>query len=165
VGEDPVGEPAPCLPPKSAASPLRPPISSALPSSTILQTSTALAVWKSLTGKAPSDIPGVLLAPGAIVSSVGDEHTKPRDVYAVTLAAGQTLQVQVDVSGSASYSVAIANPDSRTFQSGGWTGQTPCSYAFAPCSATFTPAVAGTYFLAIVAQSPTVSYALHVTVH
>jgi hypothetical protein len=106
----------------------------------------------------------VLVASGAIVSSVVDEHTKPRDVYAVTLAAGQSLQVQVDVSGSVTYSVEIANPDSRTFQSGGWTGQTSCGYAFTTCSASFTPAVPGTYYLAIVAQSPTVSYTLHVTV-
>jgi hypothetical protein len=135
------------------------------PSPTNPPTATALTGRQNLTGKAPSDIPGILLASSAIVSSVVDEHTKARDVYAISLAAGQTLQIQVDVSGTVTYGVQIANPDARTFQAGGWTGQTPCNYAFASCSATFAPAVGGTYYVAIVAQSPTVSYTLHVTTH
>jgi hypothetical protein len=54
---------------------------------------------------------------------------------------------------------------SRTFQLGGWSGQIPYGYAFSACATTFTPAVGGTHFLAIVAQSPIVAYTLHVTVH
>lgn len=135
------------------------------PSPTTPPTATALTGNRNLPGKVPSDIPGVLVAPGVTISSVIDQHTKPRDVYAVRLAAGQTLQLQMTVNtGMFSYSIEIANPDAASFTPGAWHGETLCNYYNSPCTESFTAAVAGTYYVAVVANGATVPYTLRLTV-
>ena len=135
-----------------------------LSSPTVPPTATALTGSLHLAGKVPSDIPGVLVAPGTTISSVVDQQTKPRDVYAVQLAAGQTLQLNLGVkAGLFAYRIEIANPDAVSFATGVWHGQTLCDYYNASCQAAFSPAVAGTYYVAVVALDSTVAYTLHLS--
>lgn len=136
------------------------------PSPSPRPTATALTGNQNLAGKVPGDIPGVLVASGVTISSVVDQHTKPRDVYAVRFAAGQTLQVQMTVdTGIFSYSIELANPDATSFAPGAWHGETLCNYYNIPCNESFTPAVAGIYFVAVVANGATVPYTLRLKVH
>ena len=66
-----------------------------------------------LTVKAASDLPGTRLAVGQAVTSVVDLGTRPRDVYALDLRAGQTLRVDVTVEAS-DYDVLLLPPGALT---------------------------------------------------
>jgi hypothetical protein len=110
-------------------------------------------------------MPGVLVAPGIAISSVVDQHTKPRDVYAIRLAAGQVLQVSVSIQpGQHSYGVWIADPDMASFEANPLHGSTLCAYESISCSDSFTPAASGTYYLGVVALSSNVPYTLRLNV-
>lgn len=151
--------------PRATAVPTALPTSTPVPSPTTAPTATALTGTRNLAGKVPDDIPGVLVAPGITISSVVDQHTKPRDVYAIRLAAGQVLQFSVTVRTALfSYAIEIADPDLVSFASSAWHGSTFCGYYNISCSDSFTPAANGTYYLAVVALDSNVPYTLRLNV-
>ena len=99
-----------------------------------------------VTGTAPSDIPGLLIGPGAKVTSVVDANLKPRDVYSIDLVAGNTYLVTRDNGGT---EIWLANPGSKSFKrSDTWQGSHVCAFVNTDCW-DITPAVSGRYFLAV----------------
>lgn len=100
-----------------------------------------------MSGKVPSDIPGMKLSFGTAVHSVVAQDTKPIDVYAVDLTAGKPLVVQVSVDGC--LWVNIYNPGSKSIAS----KQYSFAYQFQPCNDgwqhSFIPAVSGTYYVSV----------------
>ena len=96
---------------------------------------------------------------GTSRSSVVDTDTKPRDVYALTLTAGQEVQFRANMQGALRFQ--LAHPGSQSFRteavtlafnlrpSGSWTRE-------------FVPAVTGTYYLAVIAQSSAQPYTVEV---
>jgi hypothetical protein len=112
-----------------------------------------------------SDVPGTPLAVGGEVSSIVDVNTKPRDVYAIELAAGQ--EVVFTLSGpSEEIYVQLANPDTESFD------DTALTYAFyqdLPVDLgwrhTFLPAVSGTYYLSVAARHSSQPYTVSVAIN
>lgn len=106
-----------------------------------------------------SDLPGTRLTVGDAVSSVVDQATKPRDVYALSLPAGQRLRVTVTAT-SADYDVTLGDPDAVPGAISAADGRR--LYPIGPtCTATVPIAATGSYLLVIDAQGPGVRYTLH----
>jgi hypothetical protein len=131
--------------------------SSILPTSPSFSTVAGNAV--NLSGQVANDIPGTPLDFGTPVVSAIDTDTKKRDVYAVSLAAGQTLRIVVESSDA--INVQVAKPGTKSFNDI-W-GDELCRYETS-CIATFLAAVAGTYYLNISTESSGVGYTLTVSV-
>jgi DNA-binding CsgD family transcriptional regulator len=165
AGIGPTPNPPATPEPSATAIPTVLPTPTPMPSPTAPPTATALTGTRSLAGKVPDDIPGVLVAPGVTISSVVDEHTKPRDVYAIRLAAGQVLQFSMSIQpGRHTYAIEIADPDMVSFETNPWHGSSFCAYDQISCSDSFTPAATGTYYLGVVALSSNVPYTLRLNV-
>ncbi len=120
------------------------------------------ATGNNVAGNVASEIPGTKLSVGSPITSVVDYNTKKRDVYAIDLVAGQEMRFTGEaVSGSLTF--VLYNPDARIIEtkqassvfsesgSGKWTRD-------------FTPAVSGTYYLAIQPGSSEQRYTLAVSV-
>jgi hypothetical protein len=106
-----------------------------------------------------SDIPGTKLALGASQNSILDENTKPRDVYAIELTAGQ--EVVFVLSGeSQDISVVLANPGAESFSARKYTKAFGVDYADSGWSQTFLPGVSGTYYLAVGTSQSSQPYTL-----
>jgi hypothetical protein len=111
-----------------------------------------------------SDVPGTPLAVGEEVSSIVDINTKPKDVYAIELVAGQ--EVVFTLSGpSKEIYVQLANPDTQSFDG-------PFTYAIyqdLPVDPgwrrTFLPAVSGTYYLSVSARHSSQPYTVSVAIN
>lgn len=129
------------------------------PSPTPVSTSTAPQLID--LGPIASEIPGTPLAIGSSVKSVVDQNTKPRDVYAITLTAGQEIRfVLTDLSSpiTAWVDTSVLNPGARDLSDSR-------SFTLALTRSTrardewrFTPAVAGTYYLVVRAQTSAQAY-------
>ncbi|TAJ19928.1 MAG: J domain-containing protein [Dehalococcoidia bacterium] len=124
--------------------------------------STAMAPRLVDLGPIASEIPGTPLVVGSSVKSVVDQNTKPRDVYAITLTAGQEIRfVLTDLSSpiTAWVDTSVINPGARDLSDSR-------SFTLALTRSTrardewrFTPAVAGTYYLVVRAQTSAQAYA------
>ena len=115
-------------------------------------------------GKVASTLPGTPLRLGQPITSVVDQGAKPRDLYAVTLQAGQTFTVQVTAAGRA-FSVLLGAPG--TFPS---FGAASCSTTITcsvqqPCRNAVPVAADGAYPLQIEAERPALRYTLLATAH
>jgi hypothetical protein len=109
-----------------------------------------------------SDVPGTPLALGEEASGIIDANTKPWDVYAIELVAGQ--EVVFTLSGpSKDIYVELANPDTESFIRGSHTWAFYESYADAGWRKTFVPAVSGTYYLGLSAYQSSQSYTVSVS--
>ncbi len=111
-------------------------------------------------GTVASDIPGTALSLGASRGSVVDEDTKPRDVYALSLTAGQEVQIRVTNESGSSLRYQLANPGSQSFE------RENVTLAFNETAYTwdkkFVPPVTGTYYLAVIARSSAQPYTVEV---
>lgn len=121
------------------------------------------------TGSVPNDIPGIVLALGSGRSSVVDKNTKPREVWALNLVAGQTVQFTITgfyLDGTSRRGrVILANPGSKSFETGTYSEafSAEASAFFAPSwKRNFTPAVSGTYYLAVLAEGSGLGYTISV---
>ena len=113
-------------------------------------------------GPIASGLPGTPLPVGTSVRSVVDQTTKPRDVYAVTLVAGQEIRFTLNELTSpisAWVETSVVNPGARDLAD-------PRSFSLALTRTTFardewrfTPAIAGTYYLVVRAQTSGQAYA------
>ncbi len=128
--------PAPATPaPISPAPPTTPPATPA---------SSAYTGTVNLSGKVASDIPGTLVAPPATITSVIDVNSKPRDVYAIELQAGDTLKIVT----TWLMEIDVLNPGSESFDSG-----SIVQVCYGGCwskNFSFVAAVSGTYYLGMV---------------
>ena len=122
------------------------------------------ATPQALAGKVASRLPGTPLALGRAVTSVVDQQAKPRDLYAVAVHAGQTLQVDV-TAASPAFDVALAPPHAQDLIGlpGVPLGALLCAFT-QPCRKAFPVAADGTYTLTVTAEGPGVRYTLHLTV-
>lgn len=126
-------------------------------STTNLPTTTSLPRVTALRGA--EDVPGVPLGLNQSVTSVVDMNTRPRDVFAINLTAGQAIDVRLDM-GRGGY-VDIANPGSPSLRTSetvtyGFQEHTLDEKLFMP----FTPAVTGTYSVIVRASGTAQPYAL-----
>jgi len=103
---------------------------------------------------APTDLAGTPLQPGNAVTSVVDQATKPRDVYALPVQAGQTLQVTVTATSSA-YGVTLDPPGALS-----GAGSAFLCTSTQNCTATLPIAAAGTDLLVLQAYGPGIRYTL-----
>jgi hypothetical protein len=91
-----------------------------------------------------------------------DVNTKPRDVYAIELVAGQ--EVVFTLSGSSTdISVVLANPGAESFSARKYTKAFAMDYADAGWSQTFLPEVSGIYYLALGAYQTSQPYTVSVS--
>ncbi|MGB0386022.1 MAG: hypothetical protein ACPGWR_14545 [Ardenticatenaceae bacterium] len=107
---------------------------------------------------ATDDIPGIPLEFGTPVTSVVDEDTKPREVYAVNLAAGQMLRVEIE--SDPNVSVYIAKPGTKSFDD---TKGEPLCNGTRSCNKTFLAAVEGTYYLNVKTSQSGIGYTITVS--
>ncbi|MFA5375611.1 MAG: PPC domain-containing protein, partial [Dehalococcoidia bacterium] len=108
-----------------------------------------------------TEIPGTALALGSSRASMVDSSTKPRDVYAVSLVAGQ--EVQFSVTGHSSYLYFIlANPGSTSFATSSYS-QAFYTGSSSAWSIKFVPAVSGTYYFEVTATGSGQSYTIAAT--
>ena len=105
---------------------------------------------------APDDLPGLSTAVPGVISSVIDTNTRPVEVYAVDLVAGQTVLFEPNVEVSGAY-FELYVPDTTS----AWDRADRQFYqSVSTRSWTFTPATSGTYRLRIRAQSTGQPYTL-----
>lgn len=110
-----------------------------------------------------SDIPGTPLALGSTASSILDEDTKHRGVYAIELAAGQEVAFTLD-GFSGGIHVRLANPGAESF-GGKYTEAFEAGYISSGWRQTYLPTVSGTYYLALTASQNSQPYTLSVAVN
>lgn len=143
-----------------------PPTATPIPPTPVPPTPTAIHGTVNLAGKVASDIPGTLVAPPVTVNSVLDRDTKPRDVYAIQLQAGEQLTVTLKGAKLYYYEVWMANPGSTTVATNDpnkFTGAELQLYSCGNpkgCSTDFTPATTGVYYLAVSERDSAVPYTL-----
>jgi len=130
---------------------------------------TPIAGEVDLTGQVADDIPGTLIAVGAVITSVVDPDTKPRDVYAIYLTAGDAFVVEFHGHSALQcpacymeYSLNLLNPDSKSFVHDRFSGSEICAGTYHECRVEFRPAVSGVYYLAVVAKEPLTRYKIRV---
>lgn len=125
--------------------------------STVTPTSGILNV----AGKVPSDIPGMNLDMGTTVYSVVSQNSKPRDVYAISLQAGRTLYLDISVDGC--LALDLYNPGSASIGRQDYSD----AYFWGACNSgwqgSFTPAISGTYYLAVNSRGDSNPYNLRVS--
>lgn len=110
-------------------------------------------------GQSASDIPGTPITVGTSTSSVVDNQTKPRDVYAIELEAGHDVRFKISHSTCCYLRVTLLNPGSTSVEGG------KVSVAFGDQAdhtwdRTFSPAVSGTYYIVVEASVPSQPYTL-----
>ena len=105
-----------------------------------------------------NDVPGAMTVLGSALSSVIDRNTKPQDVYAVDLAAGQTLRVELEADRDATVDIYMPGPVS--LEQG--IRVNLCDYD-QECINTYTAAIAGTYYLRVYAREVGTTYRLTAT--
>lgn len=113
-------------------------------------------------GPIASELPGTPLAVGSSVKSVVDQNTKPRDVYAITLTAGQEVRfVLTDLSSpiTAWVDTSVINPGARDLSDTRSFTLALTRSTYARDEWRFTPAVAGTYYLVVRARTSAQAYA------
>lgn len=103
----------------------------------------------------PNDVPGMSASLGSPLTSVIDRNTKPQDVYAVDLAGGQTLRVELNADREATVDVFMPGPVS--LEQG--IRVNLCDYD-RECINTYTAAIAGTYYLRVYARDVGTTYNL-----
>lgn len=117
------------------------------------------------------EIPGTPLPLGVKQSSVVDKNLKPRDVYALSLTAGQEVQLQLD--SQSVLTVELAEPGSTSFQTGSvtlafdtetgtWEEQLFGTGATVSWTQNFTQPVTGTYYLAVISDDSAQPYTIQV---
>jgi len=107
-----------------------------------------------------SEIPGTALSLGASRGSVVDKEAKPRDVYALSLTAGQEVQLKVTIPNGY-LTFQLAKPGSQSFQ----TGNVALAFSqrdYSTWTRNFAPPVTGTYYLAIIADTSAQPYTIEV---
>lgn len=107
-----------------------------------------------------SDIPGTVFGIGEHRTSVIDKNTKPWDVYALSLEAGQGVKINVSTKDGG-MCIFLYNPDSKSIE----TNQLSVALkagCWANWEHNFIPAVKGTYYLALEASGSSVTYDLSV---
>ena len=115
-----------------------------------------------LAGKVASALPGTPLRLGQPVTSVVDQGAKPRDMYTVTLRAGQTFTVQVTAAGR-TFSVLLGAPGTfPSFAAASISTTILCSFQ-EPCQKAVPVAADGAYPLLIQAEGPALRYTLRAT--
>ena len=94
-----------------------------------------------------------------------DKDTKPRDVYALNLAAGQEIHLEVPIQRNQKLRFELAHPQSQSFQTGNvslvFSAREGRSYPVT-WSMNFAPLVTGIYYLAVTAESSAVAYTITV---
>ena len=124
-----------------------------MPSESVQTTSpsgTTTTPTSSSSNQVASDIPGTTLAFGASLSSVVNKATEPRDVYALSLSAGQ--QVQIQVAGyPGQLNFVLAAPGSTSFGGNSYMQlfNSSSQSTVNPWSYTFMPSASGTYYFAV----------------
>lgn len=113
-------------------------------------------------GPIASEIPGTPLSLGSSVRSVVDQNTKPRDVYAVTLVAGQEVRfvlTELTAPISAWVDTSVVNPGARDLSDTRLYTLALTRTTYVRDEWRFTPAVAGTYYLVVRARTSAQAYA------
>jgi len=107
-----------------------------------------------------SDIPGTPIKEGITYKSVVDADIKPRDVYSVELIAGQTVYVTMKTNGGWVW-MNYANPGFPTFEKsdGNYLSGMGNDY-----KASFTAAVSGTYYIAVIPRDTGILYTISITI-
>ena len=106
-----------------------------------------------------NDVPGTTLALGSTAKSTIDRDSKPRDIYAMDLSAGQTLSI--DVSSNKNISVYIHKAGAVSINNSNYVEM--CNYQTA-CTNTFLIPVTGTYYIQILARDSGLQYSLSTSV-
>jgi hypothetical protein len=107
------------------------------------------------------DLPGAAVVVGTPVRSVVDEDTRPREVYAADLVAGQQVRVSLSIPGTGS--LMIVNPGALSLNqsyTSAVSGGTDNSGVY---TTVFTPAVSGTYSFVVSASTYGETYNLQLT--
>ena len=118
-------------------------------------------------GTTANDIPGTPLALGATQKSVVDGTTKPRDVYAISLSAGQEVQFGVIIEETVYrkyLKFELVHPDSQSFATGNKSTAFTISYYSSSWSKNFVPPTTGTYYFSISTVESAKAYTLSVTI-
>ncbi len=149
--------------PSSTPEPPSPtPAPTATPAPIATATVNPAATPLNLAGKVASSLPGTPLRLGQPVTSVVDQGAKPRDMYAVTLRAGQTFTVQVTAAGSG-FSVLLGAPGTfPSYATASISTTILCSFQ-EPCQKAVPVAADGAYPLLIEAGGPALRYTLLAT--
>jgi hypothetical protein len=109
-----------------------------------------------------SDVPGTPLAIGAEVSSTIDVNTKPRDVYAIELVAGQEVVFALNGSGRG-IDVELAKPGAESFSARKYANVFQQTNISSVWRHTFLPAISGIYYLALTANDNSQPYIISVS--
>ncbi len=112
-----------------------------------------------------SEIPGMPVALGEDIIGVVDTETNPLDVFSVDFKADIEYVIDFACLNNCGYSVDlfIANPGSTSFEFDQWSKSIEMhSASSTPTREFFTPAVAGTYYIAISADNPNHKYSLSI---
>jgi hypothetical protein len=105
----------------------------------------------------PIDVPGAPITLGTSITSTIDKDTKPRDVFAVNLSAGQTLRV--DVTSTQDITVYLHKVGAVSVDNSYYL--TLCDYTKS-CTNTFLIPVSGTYYINVRARASGLQYTLKV---
>lgn len=106
-----------------------------------------------------NDVPGTPLAIGSIAKSTIDRDSKPRDIFAVDLSAGQTLSI--DVTSNKNISVYLHKAGAISINNSSYVEM--CNYV-AACKNSFLTPVTGIYYIQILARDSGVQYSLFTSV-
>ncbi|CCF84636.1 hypothetical protein [Nitrolancea hollandica] len=143
------------------------PTPSPSPSPNLSASATPLTGDVDLTNKVvPKDIPGLLIGSGVTITSIGDGSTRPREVYAIALQSGQTLQVDLDVPNNSFnengyVNLGLEKPGTTSASSGGGFGAGYCATGgHQRCTQLI--ATPGTYYLVANVSGSGVRYTLSV---
>ena len=103
-----------------------------------------------------SNVPGTPLPLGDSIRSVVDRNTKKRDVYAVSLSAGQEVRLSVVALANGGFRAVLVNPGARDLDGAYTKGFEETMYE--GNKKVFTPAVSGTYSLVFEANQTGQAY-------
>ena len=115
-----------------------------------------------LTGQVATEIPGTPIDFGTTVTSVLDTDTRKREVFSVSLKAGEKLRVKATSTGIANLKLILHKPGAISVDD--YSGVNLCYSWSKSCTETFVAAVAGTYYLEISTQGSGVEYTLTVDI-
>lgn len=119
----------------------------------------AISGTMDLTGKVSHKIPGTLLAPGAWVTStvrVSDQM----DVYSLSLNAGQTVAIVMNIQGDGNMVVTVADPGATSFDQHVIDGGGNFAFGTGDFVRSLTATTAGTYYLGITSDENPLPYTL-----
>jgi hypothetical protein len=129
---------------------LPPELIEAKDSTDILPEESSLPSTSSSINQVADDIPGTNLSFGISQRLVVDKGTKPRDVYALSLSAGEEVLIKV-TGHPGQLNFILAAPGSTSFDNNRYTSlyNSMGQYTTSPWSYAFTPATSGTYYFAV----------------